>query len=80
MKRSIWLDKHSFASYLLLARIYFDQGALELAHDTMGRAIAIRPRSYEAHFLQSRIYYKRGDVDLARRQMSIAEDMRGDAN
>lgn len=80
LKRSIWLDKHSFASYLLLARIYFDQGALELAHDTVGRAIAIRPRSYEAHFLQSRIYYKRGDVDLARRQMSIAEDMRGDAN
>ena len=79
LKRAIWIDKRSFASYLLLARIYFDQDALELANDTLGRAIEIRPRSYEAHFLQSRIYYKRGDVDLARQQMSVAEDMRGEA-
>lgn len=80
LKRAIWLDKHSFASYLLLARIYFDRGALELAHDTVGRAIEIQPRSYEAHFLQGRIHYKRGDIDLARRQMSIAEGMRREAN
>ena len=79
LKRAIWLDKRSFSSYLLLARTYFDQGALELANDTVRRAIEIRPRSYEANFLQGRIYYKQGDADLAKRQMSIAEAMRREA-
>ena len=76
LRRAIWLDTGSVKSYILLAKIYMDQDLLELAEDTVRRAIQIHPQSYEAHFLQSRIYYKTGRSDRARQHLGIAEEVR----
>lgn len=80
LKRAVWLDPRSSGSYVLLAKIYIDQGLMELAEDTVRRAIEVRPHSYEAHFLQSRIYYKRGRADRAREHLGIAEEIRRSAS
>ena len=80
LKRAVWLDPRSSGSYILLAKIYIDQGLMELAEDTVRRVIEVRPHSYEAHFLQSRIYYKTGRGDRAREHLGIAEEIRRSAN